>query len=246
MFKNGSSKDSVNFNKQQGSNGVKLLLALAFITFLALPATAIAEDSNNKMYFGFNLGMSMPSDSDTTFSNAFGYEGADANTTMEADSGLATGIVIGRSFNNFRLEGELAYQKNDITSVTLDSVSYMGYTENIGYKTSDVDGDISSTALLVNGYYDFKNNSNVTPFIGAGLGLAKLDASALRIENIYYDSDSDIVPAAQLSLGANVEITEVVSLDFKYRYFFTADPDFDLASSEYSTNNFYTGMRFSF
>ena len=245
MLKKENSKNSGSFNKQQKNKGVKLFLALAFITFMVLPVTAMAEDSTgNKMYVGFNLGMSMPSDSNTTFSDA----PFKLNTTVEADSGLATGIVIGRSFNNFRLEGELAYQKNDIKSVTLDSIGYDGINYPVGEKITDVDGDISSTALLVNGYYDFKNSSKFTPFVGAGIGFAKVEVSSAisDSEGLLWTSDSDIVAAAQVSLGANYAITEKVSLDLKYRYFVTADPDFELSSPEYSTSNVYTGIRYSF
>ena len=242
MLKKENSKNSGSFNKQQKNKGVKLFLALAFITFMVLPVTAMAEDSTgNKMYVGFNLGMSMPVDSDGSYRDFYNGYGYKVSTTVEADSGFATGMVIGRSFNNFRLEGELAYQKNDINSYTENGVTFDdGDYYPIGDKYSVSDADITSKALLVNGYYDFKNSSNFTPFVGVGVGFADVELS------YYGESESDTVPAAQVSIGANFAFTEKVSLDLKYRYFVTKDLDFDGETQEYSSNNVYTGIRYSF
>jgi opacity protein-like surface antigen len=41
-------------------------------------------------------------------------------------------------------------------------------------------------------------------------------------------------------------LTHVTTLDLQYRYFATADPDFDGTEAEYQTHNFFAGLRFDF
>ncbi|MCK5914320.1 MAG: hypothetical protein KAG12_10595 [Desulfuromusa sp.] len=52
--------------------------------------------------------------------------------------------------------------------------------------------------------------------------------------------------AYQLSAGVGYEITERITLDLKYRYFATEDLGDSDGSFEYSSNNLYSGIRFSF
>ncbi len=46
--------------------------------------------------------------------------------------------------------------------------------------------------------------------------------------------------------GAGYAINEKVTLDMKYRYFGTSDPDFDGVKAEFSSSNIYAGIRVGF
>jgi len=182
-------------------------------------------------YVSGNLGIAMASDSDLSEAGATG--------TMEFDKGFAFGVAAGYAFGSTRLEGEIAYQKNDYDKLNVPGV---------GSGSTDVDGDATSTAFLVNGYYDFKNNSSITPFIGAGLGFAKVDVGAISVPGFgtVTTSADDTVFAYQVGAGVGFAVNEKVSLDLKYRYFATSDPDFEGTEAEYSSHNLYAGVRVSF
>ena len=203
----------------------KKFLAIAFCSTL-LSVASISHSAEGP-YVSGSLGLAIASDSELTDSTAPGVTG-----DLESDKGLALGIAAGYDFGNARLEGELAYQKND-----MDKLSVTGPGGSV---SGSVDGDTSSTALLLNGYYDFKNTSALTPFIGAGLGFAKIETDG------DLGSDDDTVFAYQVGFGAGYAVNEKVTLDLKYRYFATSDPEFDTTTAEYSSHNIYAGIRVGF
>lgn len=183
-------------------------------------------------YVSGNLGVSIPNDSEVTDSMLPGI-----TFDIESDSGLALGAAAGYGFaNNARIEGEIAYQKNDF-----DKASLFGFD-------LDLNGDSSSLAFLLNGYYDFANTSQFTPFVSAGVGLAKVEINDLNFpgSGLPDASDDDTVFAYQVGVGVGYAVNENVSIDVKYRYFGTADPEFDTSEVEYSSHNIYAGVRVSF
>ena len=173
----------------------------------------------------------------------------------QSDTGLALGAAAGYDFGTFRLEGEIAYQKNDLNKGRLDDGTTLKFS-----------GDISTLAFLVNGYYDFVNKSAFTPFITAGIGFARIswDASADVIDGVPDGndegprpavrqvsgntglSDDDTVFAYQVGAGVAYAVTDRVSIDLKYRYFGTSDPKFGDVKAQCSSNNIYLGVRYNF
>lgn len=195
---------------------------------MMLSAASIALGAGGP-YVSGNIGVTLPSDSDVTAS-------AVPDISVESDNNLGLGIAAGYGFsNNTRLEAELAYQKND-----LDKAEY-SHTE------VNLDGDTSSLALLLNGYYDFANKSPLTPFVSAGLGLARIDCNDLNVQGsgLPNTDDDDTVFAYQVGAGVGYAVSGKVSLDVKYRYFGTSDPEFGRTEAEYSSHNVYAGVRVS-
>ncbi len=207
---------------------VLLFLLTCFIVYSFSTTAYSAEGS----YVGVNIGAAMLSESDLTDSTVPGVV-----VSLESDTGVAYGIAYGYGFsNNLRIEGELAYQKNDLDKVTLMGVSL------------NASGDTSSLALLFNGYYDFANSSAFTPFISVGIGAAKVEANNFNIPGSGSPSfsEDDTVFAYQVGLGVGYAVSEKTSIDLKYRYFGTADPEFDTSTAEYGSHNIYVGLRFGF
>ena len=208
---------------------MKKLIQLLLVVALFFSLTTFAYSAPG-FYVGGTLGLASANDSDVS---APGYSGS-----FEADLGASLSGIVGYSFeNNLRIEGELVSQANE-----LDQSSEYG-------RKYTLSGDVSSVALMANAYYDFNNKSRFTPFIGAGIGLATVSLNDLHYVGYSHDydiDDSDTVFAYQFSAGVGFEITERITLDLKYRYFATNDADIDNGTIEYSSNNFYTGIRFSF
>lgn len=185
-------------------------------------------------YVSGNLGLALANDSDLSDPTGTG--------TIEFDKGMAFGVAAGYNFGNTRMEGEISYQKNDYDKLSLSAPGVGSFSG------LNIDGDATSTAFLVNGYYDFKNQSSVTSFISAGVGIAKIDVSAISVPGIgtITSSADDTVFAYQIGAGVGFAVNEKVSIDLKYRYFATSDPDFEGTEAEYSSHNIYAGIRIGF
>jgi opacity protein-like surface antigen len=150
---------------------------------------------------------------------------------LSFDNGLGLTGGIGHAYGNgFRTEIELGYRLND-----LDEIRGKGVFA--GFGSAPLNGDISSLSLMVNGYYDIDLGASVTPFIGGGLGFARvaLDSSDFGID------DNDTVFAYQFAAGVSFALNPKLNLDLQYRLFGTSDPDFtddfgDRIETEYTTH----------
>jgi len=217
----------MNYAKGERMNKA-LLIAAGCAMLLSVSSIAYSADG---LYVGGNLGLAIVNDSDVTDSRAPGM-----TLEFESDVGYALGGIIGYGFGHLRIEGEIAYQKND-----LDQIKALGVSV-------DATGDTSSLTGLLNGYYDFNNTSPFTPYIGGGVGVAKVEINDVSIPGSGFSNinDDHTVFAYQLGVGVAYAINESFSFDVKYRYFATSDLELDTTDFEYSSNNFYAGIRYTF
>jgi opacity protein-like surface antigen len=207
----------------------KSILAITGCAMLLLISSF--ANSAEGPYVSGNLGLAIPRDSDVTDSTLPGI-----TLDIASDSGLAVGGAVGYGIYNNRFEGEITYHKND-----LDKASLFGADVNIT-------GDTSCLALLLNGYLDFMNETAYTSFITAGLGFAKIEINDFYVpgSGLPSESDDDTVFAYQVGAGVGYAVNEKITIDVKYRYFATADLEFDTTTVEYSGHNFLAGMRVRF
>ena len=90
----------------------------------------------------------MTDDSDWIFNDGFGPVPAGGNVVSKFDKGYGAGIALGMKLpNQFRVEGELLWQKNDIDSGQLGSLQLSAL--------GGLNGDVSLWGGMLNGYYDF-------------------------------------------------------------------------------------------
>jgi opacity protein-like surface antigen len=206
-----------------------------FIVSLTCSATLLSIStltySANGPYVSGNLGLSMPRDADVKDSTM------PATATFEDDEGIAFGAAVGYVLANTRIEGEYAYQKNDLDKIKIPGVI-----------TTDVEGDITSSSFLLNGYYDFRNASSFTPFLSAGIGVSKVELSAITVPGFgrVTSSIDDTVFAYQLSAGVAYAVNETVAVEVKYRYFVNSDLESDTREFTSRSHNIYAGIRFLF
>lgn len=182
------------------------------------------------VYASANIGIASLNDADVVTS--------DSNRSYESDIGLAVNAAIGYDFGSTRLEGEISYQENDLDKRNRDGETSVGIS----------DGDSSSTAFLINGYFDFENESSITPFISLGVGWAKIKVSDIETKDgdSWNTSGDDIVLAYQIGAGLGFAVTNNAFIDIKYRYFGTDDVDLADDEVEYSSHNLYVGTRVHF
>ena len=198
---------------------------------LALFVGFTVSTASAEVYISGNLGAVFLNDADIK-------EGGDSGE-ITFDNGAVITFALGTTIGNAgRIEVEVGARKND-----RDEISFDDYDGDF-----DRDGDVTTVSLMGNAYYDFKNESRFTPFIGGGLGFA----------NVEYDVDSfigigdpdvkedDNVLAYQIILGCGYAAIEQLSIDLQYRFFSTEDPEIDGIDVEYQSHNVMLGLRFSF
>ncbi|MDD2580935.1 MAG: outer membrane beta-barrel protein [Desulfuromonadaceae bacterium] len=194
---------------------MRIRVLLAGLLLFASTASAFAAGP----YVGVAGGVSIIHDSDDT---APGYYDA----TIAYDTGYGFNLSAGYNFDGFRLEGEYGYKAADIKDIS-------------GYSYSGADASFNS--FMVNGYYDIKTNSAVTPFIGAGLGLiyGELNDNGYTVD--------DTVPGYQLIAGVGFDLNKNVTLDVSYRLQGAAtDFEKDGEKISYLSSNVYAGIRYKF
>jgi len=193
-------------------------IIVVFACLLLFLSSSYAFGANG-LYVSGNIGAAFLTDSDIKVS---GFPTVEASF----DTGFAASAAIGTSINKFRLEGELSYQKNDFDEV----------------ESFSVDGDFTALTLLLNGYYEFNNDSAFTPYLTAGIGYSNVEVDGDGFDG----SEDDNVFAYQLGAGIGYAASDNVTIDAKYRYFATADPDFGDAEAEVASHNIYLGIRVNF
>ena len=153
---------------------------------------------------------------------------SDVNPIIDTDTGYALGAAAGYKMGKYRVEGEVGYQKNNVDEC-----------ESSCRRTS---GDIKAYSFLINGYYDFFTKSGFTPFLSAGIGVAKVDGDVNRIAHV-----EDTAVAYQVGAGVAYAINKDLAVDLKYRYMDTVD-DFGFGNTdpEFSTHNVLLGLRYMF
>ena len=205
-----------------------LLIIFVFVLAFHLSTPVYSAEG---LYVSGNFGFAMASDSDLTDSTV---PGVTVNT--EFDTGPALGAALGYDFNKFRVEGEISYQKNDVSQIGSQGVLLNNTGEAVAF------------SFLINGYYDFINSSAFTPYISAGLGFAQVEFNNLDISGLGFSgsNNDDTVFAYQLGIGIGYAVTEKVTIDVRYRYLDTEDSEYDTTKAEFASNNVLFGMRINF
>ncbi len=118
------------------------------------------------------------------------------------------------------LDGSTIYEESDSYS----------YGSEPGYLTNE----IRSHQLMLNGYYDFKNTSKFTPYLGAGIGLTHLK-NKVKVTDDSQDlgTKSDTNFTWSVGAGVGYALTPNLSMDIGYRYV-------DAGNIEFSTSLPYT------
>lgn len=156
---------------------------------------------------------------------------ADSMTNGVFNGGIAFGYDFYPRFNRpIRAELDVMIRDNVISGY--DLITSKRYTKNNNsYTTSSlVNNKVSLNTFMVNTYYDFKNNSNVMPYISFGIGMANIKHKT--IDNYQWVSGSGTRTghgsaiksnttnnlAWSVGVGAQLAISSQLSLDIGYRY----------------------------
>lgn len=162
--------------------------------------------------------------------------------TIEYDPGLTYLGNVGYGWRNgLRLEGEAMHSRSNVVRM-LSSPSNSSY-----------DGHLDNTDLFANVFYDISTGTRLTPYIGAGVGAAFVQA-----DNIGVFSNNGFIDGWQTELayqgiaGVAAKLDKNWALTADYRYIRSTEPSFkntlDATHSrtENASHNIIFGIRYAF
>jgi OOP family OmpA-OmpF porin len=214
----------------------RLSLALA-VAALGMSSAAMAQGYNG-WYLGARGGVTWLDDQSFAISPSAG--GGSFGVDYERGWGLSGNV--GYQFGGpFRLELEVAYRTNDVDGVTTSA----------GTRLPGSTGGMNSLAAMVNGLFDFEMGWGLTPYVGLGLGYARVTADGISATGLGGSVDDDDNKFAyQAIAGLSYWFSPAVALTADYRYFATQDPKFGVSGgsveTEYKTHNVMVGLTFRF
>ncbi len=194
--------------------------------FIALPVANASADTVPGWYAGLGAGTNfqLSTDNDTAGVPAFRF--SKPGYDILGNFGYAYD-------NGLRLEGE-AFHSNSVVK--------------------DNDGSLSNTDLFANALYDINLGSMFTPYVGAGVGVAFIDADNIGPITVGSSSahvnDSSTKLAYQGIVGVAAQLDKDWSVTADYRYIASLDPKFtDSAGTkdrfDNASHNIIVGVRYN-
>ena len=132
---------------------------------------------------------------------------------ISIESSFETGYNVsgaaGYSFKNgIRLEGEISYRRNSLDKLTITADGGVGVALGVGSLngiSADADGNVSALSFMANAFYDFRLANSVKPYVGGGIGVARLSINDAAVLGITLVDDDDIVFAYQEDPASEVD-----------------------------------------
>lgn len=193
----------------------RIILVLTLMFALALPAYAMANP-----YAGIKIVGSLQS-TGTISGNADGYYNQDT---------VGGALFAGYDFyyeSNLPVRVEVEYT---IRSEVNASIDYDDFIQK-----SDI--NYSMHTFFGNAYFDFQNNTALTPYVGAGLGAGFINNDRGNVATVF---------AWNVGAGVAYAFTESVTADLGYRFVGLGENQVRNATFNPFSNEVTLGLRFSF
>ncbi|NJN29142.1 MAG: outer membrane beta-barrel protein [Synechococcales cyanobacterium RM1_1_8] len=91
--------------------------------------------------------------------------------SVKTDTGFAISGALGYQFRDARAELELSYNRNNVSGVDTDGFGNL----------ANASGRFDVWSLSANGYYDIPTGTAFRPYIGGGVGIARLTADDVNV-----------------------------------------------------------------
>ncbi|MBX3430801.1 MAG: outer membrane beta-barrel protein, partial [Hyphomonadaceae bacterium] len=170
------------------------------VALAALMAGAAGVANATEGWYGRgDVGWSFDGEIDVSDDYA-GYDFGKSNLEHDWSEHLGLGYAFA---NSFRLEGEIGHRFNQID--TTDTI--------------DAGGDVHAWSAMANLFYDFNRGGSIEPYIGVGVGAARLNYNVNDHSSLNYAEGEDTVFAYQGMVGFAVGLGQQWDLDIGYRYF---------------------------
>ena len=201
-----------------------LLSASALVAFAVAPTLASADGWYGSAGASYSLGGSLDIDAPAN-PTAIGQSPYMIGKGAKGDTGFGGALALGYAFDNgFRTEAQLA----------------KGNAEFKNNGVSSTLGNVNVWTAMLNGLYDFNRDGRINPFVGAGVGLARVNLVASSFDQANASNpllalsrasavsidDSDTGFAWQLIAGLGLKLSEKLTADISYTYVNVADLNF--------------------
>jgi len=235
---------------------MKQWFKLSLISSLLITGSSIAYALNPiQGIYGGLLG-EVSHGSNTTF----GFDGYSGEIKLNLLGGGGAGYI-GYRMQNFRLEGEILYNRIGYDALTVGSCNIQSptvltpvgqcpnefYAEGLGFN-----GSTAAIYALFNFYYDFVtygNEDRVVPYLGLGLGGARIKNSSNFTNTVQMTSAGSSVNtngvAAQGILGVSYYLDDFTWAGMDYRYL-SANSVNNFMQGRYTINTINFNINFSF
>lgn len=225
---------------------VKKIIACGIVLIGSITGAAAQGGAENTPSDGFYIraaaGISFTSDleQDVTLApDAFRCLAIGCNPDrqlIDLGSGWVAGGAIGFDYaDGIRTELEYRYAANDIEALTLSEQGTEIVRGGLNPLPAVVNDEFTAHFLMTNVFYDFRNSSRLTPFVGIGVGGAFTENE---------NGDRDAVLAYQGRAGVALALNGGLSIDLEYIYvrsndltYGPVDEDFTPGSAEFRLSN---------
>lgn len=135
------------------------------------------------------------------------------------DSGLRLGLELTYSGNDVDTHKNVNVAGTVIDGV--DAAVLTGSSEQlgatVGQVVADGKGDISSTGLFLNAYYDFNRSNDLYPYLGLGIGFMNVNVK-YEPSNVGIIDDDETKFAYQLKAGLGYRLTDHFDVYGEYAF----------------------------
>ncbi len=159
--------------------------------------------------------------------------GSAVNWTTDYDNAMAFNLAIGMTRDNYRFELEYSQADADVNShrgvnaagIDLSAIDagvlISGNVGDLGVSTAALvaagQGELETTTLMLNAYYDYNTDSAFTPYVGIGIGTAMTDLE-FSPSGVGIINDDDDTFVYQIILGASYDFSDNLAAFTSYIY----------------------------
>jgi len=153
--------------------------------------------------------------------------------TIGMDHDWTQHLGLGYAFQGgFRLEAELGHRFNQLNEDDLFNEALLSGG-----------GDVHAWSAMANAFYDFNRGGALEPYVGVGVGAARLTTNY----GGGFVDDQDTVVAYQALVGIAASITEQLDLDVGFRYFQADGAELNgFVDQDYTHQAITVGLRYQF
>ncbi len=213
----------------------------AAIGVLAASQAAAQGIQDNGYYISGQIGIAFDLESDSTDVLGLGLITGSDDRGEIGFSGALGGL--GYAFpNGLRIEGAIGQTNTEVYA----------FADSVGAATFI---DSRATALMVNGYYDFRKGKRFQPYVGLGLGVSRINYEAVDLsidDGLQTLDDAATVATGQAMLGLGYWVSDSLFLFSEYRFTSTLGSGSWQTDSgitvkdQYDVNRISVGLRYSF
>jgi opacity protein-like surface antigen len=188
----------------------KSLIAASAATLALLPIVTHAQDaaSTRGAYGVVRMGVGV--DADVKLKTADQAAPSSFRASADAKRGWTGDLGLGYDLRGFRLEATAGLARNSIDrSSTAKAAAF------------DVGGRLKKLDFMLSGYVDLVPNGSVSPFVGAGIGMARISTKLQRTAGMIGGTvlnDKDWGFSWQAAAGVAVKLGERSVVDFGVKH----------------------------